>query len=45
MAFPEAIAFAEQLIAVTSLTSDATEGLAAFNERRKPGWVEGESEE
>jgi enoyl-CoA hydratase/carnithine racemase len=40
MAFPEALAFAEQLIAVTSLTSDATEGLAAFNEKRKPTWVE-----
>jgi 1,4-dihydroxy-2-naphthoyl-CoA synthase len=40
MAFPEAMAFAEQLIAVTSLTSDATEGLAAFNERRKPNWVQ-----
>jgi len=40
MAFNEAIAFAEQLISVTSLTSDATEGLAAFNEKRKPRWVE-----
>jgi enoyl-CoA hydratase/carnithine racemase len=38
MAFPEALAFAEQLIAVTSLTSDATEGLAAFNEKRAPRW-------
>jgi len=38
MAFPEALAFAEQLIAVTSLTSDATEGLAAFNEKRPPSW-------
>ncbi len=38
MAFPEAMAFAETLIAVTSLTGDATEGLAAFNERRKPSW-------
>jgi enoyl-CoA hydratase/carnithine racemase len=38
MAFHEALAFAETLIAVTSLTRDATEGLAAFNERRKPGW-------
>ena len=38
MAFPEAMAFAETLIAVTSLTNDATEGLAAFNERRKPSW-------
>ncbi len=38
MAFPEAMAFAEQLIAVTSLTSDAAEGLAAFNEKRAPAW-------
>jgi enoyl-CoA hydratase/carnithine racemase len=42
MAFPEALAFAETLISVTSLTGDATEGLAAFNERRKPRWVETE---
>ena len=40
MAFPEALAFAETLISVTSLTADATEGLAAFNERRKPRWVQ-----
>jgi enoyl-CoA hydratase/carnithine racemase len=40
MAFSEALAFAEQSIAVTSLTSDATEGLAAFNERRKPRWMQ-----
>jgi enoyl-CoA hydratase/carnithine racemase len=40
MAFPEALAFAEQLIAVTSLTGDAAEGLAAFNERRKPRWAQ-----
>jgi enoyl-CoA hydratase/carnithine racemase len=38
MAFAEALAFAEQAIAVTSMTSDATEGLAAFNEKRKPRW-------
>jgi enoyl-CoA hydratase/carnithine racemase len=38
MAFPEALAFAEQLIAVTSMTSDAAEGLAAFNEKRAPRW-------
>jgi len=38
MAFAEALAFAEQSIAVTSMTSDATEGLAAFNEKRKPRW-------
>ncbi len=41
MAFPEAMAFAETLISVTSLTDDATEGLAAFNERRKPRWQQG----
>ena len=39
MAFPEALAFAETLISVTALTRDATEGLAAFNERRKPRWT------
>jgi len=41
MAFPEAMAFAETLISVTALTRDATEGLAAFNERRKPNWAGG----
>lgn len=40
MAFAEALAFAETLIAVTAMTSDAKEGLAAFNERRKPRWQE-----
>jgi enoyl-CoA hydratase/carnithine racemase len=38
MAFPEALAFAETQISVTTLTRDATEGMAAFNERRKPNW-------
>ena len=38
MAFAEAMAFAETLISVTSLTSDAAEGIAAFNERRPPKW-------
>jgi len=42
MAFPEAMAFAETLISVTSLTSDAAEGLAAFNEKRKPSWSAGD---
>ena len=44
MAFPEALAFAETLISVTSLTNDATEGLAAFNERRKPRWQQENSD-
>jgi enoyl-CoA hydratase/carnithine racemase len=38
MTFAEALAFAETLIAVAALTGDAKEGLAAFNERRKPRW-------
>ena len=38
MAFSEAIAFAEAQIAITSRTDDAREGLAAFNEKRKPRW-------
>jgi 1,4-dihydroxy-2-naphthoyl-CoA synthase len=32
------MAFAETLISVTSLTNDAAEGIAAFNERRPPKW-------
>jgi enoyl-CoA hydratase/carnithine racemase len=39
MAFPEALAFAESLIAVASRTADAQEGLAAYNERRQPNWT------
>jgi enoyl-CoA hydratase/carnithine racemase len=38
MGFAEAMAFAESLITVTAMTRDAKEGLAAFNERRKPRW-------
>jgi enoyl-CoA hydratase/carnithine racemase len=40
MAFGEALAFAETLIAVTSMTGDAAEGLAAFNAKRPPRWKE-----
>jgi enoyl-CoA hydratase/carnithine racemase len=39
MAFNEALPFAEAQIALASRTSDAAEGLAAFNEKRKPRWL------
>jgi methylglutaconyl-CoA hydratase len=39
MSFDEAIAFTEGQIAQLALTEDAKEGLAAFNEKRKPTWT------
>jgi len=42
MAFHEALAFAEAQIALAAKGSDAVEGLAAFNEKRKPRWAEEE---
>jgi enoyl-CoA hydratase/carnithine racemase len=40
MAFHEALAFAEAQIAIASKSADAAEGLAAFNEKRKPRWAD-----
>lgn len=38
MSFEQALAFAETQITVSSRTSDAEEGIAAFNEKRRPSW-------
>jgi methylglutaconyl-CoA hydratase len=40
MNFHEAIAFAEGQIALAAATDDAREGVAAFNEKRKPRWMD-----
>jgi enoyl-CoA hydratase/carnithine racemase len=39
MSFHEALAFAEAQIALAIASSDAAEGMAAFNEKRKPNWI------
>jgi enoyl-CoA hydratase/carnithine racemase len=39
MSFDEGISYTEGQIALLALTEDAKEGLAAFNERRKPEWT------
>src|SRR3954462_2651734 len=38
MSFDQAIAYTESQIALTAMTEDAKEGLAAFAEKRKPVW-------
>lgn len=43
MSHAEALAFAETQIAVASRTAEAREGLAAFNEKRKPSWTQGDA--
>jgi enoyl-CoA hydratase/carnithine racemase len=39
MDFDAALAFAESQIALAAQTDDAREGLAAFQEKRAPGWI------
>ncbi len=39
MSFDQAIAFTESQIALLAQTEDAKEGLAAFNEKRRPVWT------
>ena len=39
MSFDEAIAYTEGQIALLAMTEDAREGLASFNEKRKPVWT------
>lgn len=39
MSFDEAIAYTESQIALLALSEDGKEGLAAFNEKRKPVWT------
>lgn len=38
MSFDQAIAYTESQIALLAMTEDAREGLAAFNDKRKPVW-------
>src|SRR3954465_7441456 len=38
MSFDQAVAYTESQIALTAMTEDAKEGLAAFAEKRKPVW-------
>lgn len=39
MSFDQAIAYTESQIAVLAMTEDAKEGMASFNEKRKPVWT------
>ena len=39
MSFDQAIAYTESQIALLAMTEDAKEGMASFNEKRKPLWT------
>ena len=39
MSFDQAIAYTESQIALLPMTEDGREGMAAFNEKRKPVWT------
>ncbi|HMA07526.1 MAG TPA: enoyl-CoA hydratase/isomerase family protein [Ramlibacter sp.] len=39
MSFDQAIAYTESQIAVLAMTEDAKEGMASFNQKRKPVWT------
>jgi enoyl-CoA hydratase/carnithine racemase len=39
MSFDQAIAYTESQIALLAMTEDAREGMASFNEKRKPVWT------
>jgi enoyl-CoA hydratase/carnithine racemase len=39
MSFEEALSYTESQIALVAMTEDAKEGMAAFNEKRKPVWT------
>jgi enoyl-CoA hydratase/carnithine racemase len=39
MSFDEGIAYTESQIALLAMTEDAREGLASFNEKRRPTWT------
>lgn len=39
MSFEESLSFLESQVALLTITEDAREGLASFNEKRKPSWT------